>query len=319
MSRERSIFPGKTKVVVGSKDNFWIWSRDFGWDLTHPPTSDSEPLQQRLLLSCEISNVMIDPLKTALLIIDMQNYSMCNRLRTDTVSAMFQAQDTILKFGIPAARKTKIQIIWLNWGLTERNLETMNPGSLRVFGWKANSEAADYGISSRPAATQGREEFIHCGESPRATGLGAELGEIILADGVKIDAGRALMRDTWNAALHGPLLSAFEEGQAASPPDVLIYKNRNSGLCDTTSGCAEYLKRQGIRTLMFTGMNTDQCVMSTLQDAHSRGFDTILLKDGCATDSPRYTQQSAEFNCSRNWGFLSTCEALATAATCSNL
>ena len=61
-------------------------------------------------------------------------------------------------------------------------------------------------------------------------------------------------------------------------------------------------------------MNTDQCVMSTLQDAHAKGFDTILLKDACATDSPGYAQKSAEYNCCRNWGFLLTCRALSEAA-----
>ncbi len=315
MSQEGSVGPVPNKVIVGSPNNFWIWSPDCGWDLTHPSNSDAEPVQQRLLLPCEISNVTIDPLKTALLIIDMQNFSISNALRTDVVPDMVHAQDTLLKYAIPAARRLRIQIIWLNWGLTERDLETMTPGAMRVFGWKANSEAADYGISSRSAATQHREEIRQCGESPRATGMGADLGEIVLADGTKVDAGRALMRDTWNTALHGPLLSAFEDGQAASRPDVLIYKDRSSGLYDAKSDCAECLKREGIHTLLFTGMNTDQCVMSTLQDAHSGGFDTILLKDGCATDSPTYAQRSAEFNCCRNWGFLSTCEALATAAT----
>ena len=61
-------------------------------------------------------------------------------------------------------------------------------------------------------------------------------------------------------------------------------------------------------------MSTDQCVMSTLQDAHAKGLDTILLKDACATDSPGYAQKSAEYNCCRDWGFLSTCRALSEAA-----
>lgn len=62
-------------------------------------------------------------------------------------------------------------------------------------------------------------------------------------------------------------------------------------------------------------VNIDQCVMGTLQDALSAGFDTILLKDACATDSLNYAQQSATFNCCMNLGFLSTCKALAEAAS----
>lgn len=122
------------------------------------------------------------------------------------------------------------------------------------------------------------------------------------------------MKGTWNAALHDPLASAFSDGQAASRPDVLIHKNRNSGMSDARTTCTDFLKREGIRILLFTGMNTDQCVMSTLQDAHAKGFDTVLLKDACATDSPGYAQQSAEYNRCRNWGFLSSCRALNEAA-----
>lgn len=36
---------------------------------------------------------------------------------------------------------------------------------------------------------------------------------------------------------------------------------------------------------MFADANTDPSVMATLQDAHTRGFDTIILRDACAIDS----------------------------------
>ena len=316
MSQQGSVHPDQKKVVAGCSNNFWLWSRDAGWDLTHPSDPEAEPLRPRLFLDCEISNVAIDPAKTALMIVDMQNFLMCKAIRADTaVPAMFQAQESLLRYGIPAARKANIQIIWLNWGLTERDLQTMPPATLRVFDWRANSKTVDYGISARTEATNGRDDFIPCGEIPRGTGLGVNLGNVVLEDGTSVNAGRTLMRDTWNARLHGPLASAYEEGRRASRPDVLIHKNRNSGLWDQSSGASEYLKMEGIRTLLLTGANVDQCVMATLQDAHSAGFDTIMLKDGCATDSPDYARQSAEFNCCRNLGFLSTCQALAQAAS----
>ncbi len=77
--------------------------------------------------------------------------------------------------------------------------------------------------------------------------------------------------------------------------------------------CTDYIRKENIRTLLFTGLNTDQCVMGTLQEAYSKGFDTILLKDGCGTNSPEYAQLSAEYNCLRSWGFLSSCKDLAEA------
>jgi nicotinamidase-related amidase len=300
-------------VRVGSANNFWLWSSDFGWDLTHPATPDAppHPTQRRLPLMCEVSNVIIDPQKSALVIVDMQNYSMSKALGGDDVPAVLRAQDMLLHYAIPAARKANIQIIWLNWGLSNEDLESMIPGAMRVFGWTARCDAPDYGLFTRPG---GRGQApMQCGEVPDPRGLGSDLGEVQLSDGVTVNAGRALMKGTWNAELHGPLLSAFREGQGASRPDVLVHKNRNSGLWDSSCECSQYLSKAGIRTLLFAGMNTDQCVMGTLTDAQSRGFDTIMLRDACATNSPEYAQRSAEYNCVRAWGFLSSCKALAEA------
>lgn len=157
--------------------------------------------------------------------------------------------------------------------------------------------------------------FLKCGERPNLNRLpGTELGEIVLEDGSRVNAGRVMMRGTWNTALHGPLAGAYEEGKKAARPDVWIHKNRNSGLWNEKSAMGEYLKREGIRTLLFSGVSTDQCVGSTLQDAHAQGFDTMMLKDGCGTDSLPYAKATYEFNCVRAWGFLTSCKALAKAA-----
>lgn len=301
-------------VIVGSSSNFWIWSRDSGWDLTHPFTPTASPVQRPLHLDCYISNVSLDPAKTALLIIDMQNFSISSALGEDDIPSVLQAQDVLLQHAIPAARKANLQIIWLNWGLDDSDLETLPPAAMRVFGWMANCDSEDYGIFNSSLSAAGVEEMTRCGEVPTGRHLGAELGEVVLPDGTKVHAGRVLMKGTWNADLHGPLLSAFQEGQTVARPDVIVHKTRNSGLYSSSCELAQYLKKEGIRSLLFTGMNTDQCVMGTLQDAHSRGFDTILLRDACATSSPNYTQKSAEWNCSMPWGFLSSCKALATAA-----
>lgn len=305
----------ETKMVLGSPDNFWLWSHETGFDLSHPPTPNSEPLQSALLLKCEISNVTIDPAKTALVIIDLQNFTLSSSLRDDLIDDLLEAEEVLLKYGIPAARKAGIQIVWLNWGLTDEDLKTLPPGSIRSFGWKSKNNAADYGIPFRKRNTASAGEFIQCGERRGAMGLGDELGEVTLKDGATVDAGRALFKGTWNAALHDPLAASFDESQHTSLPDVLFHKNRNSGMCEAMTECAGYLKENGLRTLLFCGMNTDQCVLSTLYDAQMKGFDCIMLNDGCATDSPFFTQQSSEWQSCRDWGFLSSCKALAEATT----
>ena len=116
-----------------------------------------------------------------------------------------------------------------------------------MFDWRANSDAADYGMSTDDAMSL--DGYIGCGESPRSTGLCVNLAETHLGDRTKVGAGRVLMKGTWNAALHDPLAFAFSDGQAASRPDVLVHKTRNSGMSDATTTCTDYRKREGIRTL----------------------------------------------------------------------
>ena len=132
-------------------------------------------------------------------------------------------------------------------------------------------------------------------------------------DGSKVDAGRALFKGTWNAALRDPLVTSFNESQSSPLPDVLLHKNRNSGMCETMTECTDYLISKGIRTLLFTGMSTDQCVMATAFNAQMKGFDTILLNDGCVTDSPALAQQVCEYHFAKIFGFLSSSKALAKA------
>lgn len=38
------------------------------------------------------------------------------------------------------------------------------------------------------------------------------------------------------------------------------------------------MKEKGIKALLFAGVNTDQCVLATIQDASKHGFDTVLLR-----------------------------------------
>lgn len=104
-----------TEVLGNSKD-FWFWSADQGWDLTHPAQRDAEPFKGGLLLEAKTSNITIDPAKTALLIIDMQNVFLSSALGRQPVPETLLAERTIAEFAIPAARKAGIQIVWLTGG-----------------------------------------------------------------------------------------------------------------------------------------------------------------------------------------------------------
>ncbi|KAK3941869.1 hypothetical protein QBC46DRAFT_381658 [Diplogelasinospora grovesii] len=63
---------GKVKIV-GGKNNFWIWSEDGGFDLTHPPKPTSPIIYPRVPLQTTKGCATIDPTKTALVVVDMQN------------------------------------------------------------------------------------------------------------------------------------------------------------------------------------------------------------------------------------------------------
>lgn len=304
----------RQEVAVGSGDNTWIWSAG-GWDLTRSLRPLSDAPKKGVHLDCELVKIRIDPVKTALIIIDMQNIGLNKALDPPSAPPMYAAQDAILKYAIPAARKLGIQIIWLNWGLTEDDLANMPPSEARMFAFDPNTDKVDYGLGDPRGDPDDPANFLRCGERPNFSRLpGMDLGEIVLEDGSRVQGGRVMFRDNWNTALHGSLAAAYEKGKLAPRPDVLIYKNRNSGLWQDGSPLGEYLRKERICTLLFTGVNTDQCVGSTLQDANAQSFDTIMLKDGCGTDSLPYAKATYEFNCVRAWGLLTSCKALAKAA-----
>ena len=102
-------------------------------------------------------------------------------------------------------------------------------------------------------------------------GLGTDLGG---------EKGRCLFSNTWNADIYPPLKAHVE------PADLHCAKNRMSGLWSPETPLAKTLKREGKKTLLFTGVNTDQCVLGTFVDAYNAGWDTVLIDDCCGTPTP---------------------------------
>ena len=258
----------------------------------------------------------------------MQNFFLSTFLGRPADGAGNKAALRLLDIVIPAVRKAGIQIIWLNWGLTDLEIKEMPPSTRRAFGFeksldhmgkKESHPAIDaHGVNQSAVELFEQdkdgvlESLIENGKATRIyQGLGSEIGPVRIENGETVNAGRLLMRDTWNAALIPALEAAFKEGQELDTrPDVWIHKNRMSGLWGNSTLCTDYLEKQGIKTLLFAGVNTDQCVSGSLQDAFTKGWDCILLKDACGTTSPNFASESVEFNCARTWGFVTDCSAL---------
>jgi nicotinamidase-related amidase len=98
------------------------------------------------------------------------------------------------------------------------------------------------------------------------------------------------------------LSPAIVDELAPDPTDIHVAKYRMSGFQDTELD--SILRNLGVTTLMFAGVNADQCVLCTLQDANFRGYDCLLLEDCAATTSPDYCWAATLYNVRQCFGFV---------------
>jgi nicotinamidase-related amidase len=144
---------------------------------------------------------------------------------------------------------------------------------------------------------------IRCGlhkalmDPSNANRYGGDLG-----DGM----GRALFEGSWNADIYSELK------QYVDPSDIHCAKNRMSGLWSEEQPLWKHLNKEGKKTLLFTGVNTDQCVLGTLVNAYNAGWDVVMVDDCCATTTPGGNEVCV-WNVSRNWGFVCDSKTLVEA------
>ncbi|MFJ9196988.1 cysteine hydrolase family protein [Streptomyces flaveolus] len=107
---------------------------------------------------------------------------------------------------------------------------------------------------------------------------------------------RVLERESTSADITAPLFAA--------PGDLNIAKYRMSGFQDTELDSV--LRNLRADTLLFAGVNADQCVLATLMDAASLGYDVLMLEDAVATTSPPYCMDATVYNVRQCFGFTLT-------------
>ena len=129
-------------------------------------------------------------------------------------------------------------------------------------------------------------------------GSGVGLGGLLPASGAPV-----LERGSWGARVVDELV--------VEPGDLAVDKYRMSGFFDTELDGV--LRNLGVTTVLFGGVNVDQCVLATLMDAASLGYDCVLLEDCSATTSPPYCLEATHYNVRQCFGFVARGEDLAAA------
>jgi ureidoacrylate peracid hydrolase len=223
-------------------------------------------------LRAEPATVVIDPSRTALVVVDLQN-DFCapggwlHGIGVDV--SVLAAAVGLSAQAVSAARAADVPVIWLNWG-NRSDQANLPPGVAHVYDPAGTGE----GIGSRTAG----------------------------------NGSRVLTKDAWGAAL--------VDGLVAEPQDIHVDKYRMSGFWDTPLD--SILRNLRVDTLIFAGVNSDQCVYATLIDAACLGYDVVMLTDASATTSPSYCHDATVYNTRQCFGFTASTpdllDALATAA-----
>lgn len=125
----------------------------------------------------------------------------------------------------------------------------------------------------------------------KPTGRGIGLCEPLPSHGAHV-----LEKDSWAAAVVDEL-----KQEAA---DIKVDKYRISGFWDTPLD--SILRNLGCRTLLFSGVNTDQCVFCSLTDANFLGYGCVLVDDCCATTSPDFCTEATIWNVKKCFGFVTS-------------
>ena len=124
--------------------------------------------------------------------------------------------------------------------------------------------------------------------------------EVNLCEPVPGTRSEVLRKGSWGAEVVDELNPGVH--------DIQITKHRFSGFWDTELDAV--LRNVGVKTLFIGGVNMDQCVMTTLEDASFLGYDTILIEDGSATTSPEYCVRSTLYNVQLLFGFTARADAI---------
>jgi nicotinamidase-related amidase len=143
--------------------------------------------------------------------------------------------------------------------------------------------------------------WVNWGNRPDRLNLSPALLHVYNPTGAGVGLGAPLPKNMAPVLEKGGWGAAIVPSLERSPHDIHVDKFRMSGFWDTPLD--SILRNLRVETILFGGVNADQCVMATLQDANFLGYDTILLEDCSATTSPDFCWQATLYNVRQCFGF----------------
>ncbi|NET34018.1 MAG: cysteine hydrolase family protein [Cyanothece sp. SIO1E1] len=153
--------------------------------------------------------------------------------------------------------------------------------------------------------------WVNWGNRPDLLNISAGLRHVYNPTGDGVGLGDPLPKNGAPVLIAGSWAAAIVDELVPAPVDVRVDKYRMSGFWDTPLD--SILRNLGKTTLLFAGVNADQCVMATLQDANFLGYDCVLMRDCTATTSPEYCWQATVYNVNQCFGFVTDSGAVLSA------
>lgn len=128
---------------------------------------------------------------------------------------------------------------------------------------------------------------------PSSPNYHKELGMVMMRQRPEL-RGTLLIDGTWDWAIVDAL--------SPEPGDRVVRKSRYSGFCGTD--LEAYLRGEGVRHLLFTGVATNVCVESTARDAYFAEFWPILVEDAMNHSGPEFNRQATLWNFEHVFGWV---------------
>lgn len=180
--------------VVGNYYNYWrLDANATTYDLTRSERMKTTSPKTIPMLGGK-EQAIIEPNRTAMVIVDMQNFFLHPKLSPSAVRGRQAVQPTLNM--IEAFRKNGMKVLWVNWGIDSFDLVTMPPGLLDGF------------------SENHQMNTTFC----------TDMGTLTEDDGTEVELGGKLCRGAWNARPWAELGDAMDEGLEAGT-DLYFHKS----------------------------------------------------------------------------------------------